>query len=422
MSTDTIDRARCAERDAADPLAALRNLYELPEGVIYLDGNSLGPPPRTAAARIERGARESWGRDLIRSWNTARWIDLPLRVGDAIAKLIGADPGEVVAADSTSVNLFKVLSAALAMRPERKVILTERGNFPSDLYIAQGLIAQLGRGHALKVVEREALADAIDEHTAVAMLAQVDYRLGSRLDLADMTARAHARGALVIWDLAHSAGAFEVALNAARADLAVGCGYKYLNGGPGAPAFVYVARRHQQAFAQPLSGWMGHASPFAFETGYRPAEGIARALVGTPPVLSMLALEAGVEAMLAAEALGGMAALRAKSLALTDLFIELVERRCAGHGLALVTPREHALRSSQVSFSMADGEAGYAIVQALIARGVIGDFRAPDILRFGFAPSYLRHVDVWDAVEQMREVLAARAWDRPEFRARKAVT
>ncbi len=422
MQSETSSRAICATRDAGDRLAPLRDLYELPDGVVYLDGNSLGPLPRATAAQVERALREAWGRDLIRSWNTARWIDLPQRVGDAIAQLIGADPGEVVAADSTSVNLFKVLSAAIAMRPGRNTILTERGNFPTDLYIAQGLVAQLGDTHVLRREEREDVVDAIDQDTAVVMLTQVDYRTGSRLDLDAVTARAHAQGALVVWDLAHSAGAFEVALNAAQADFAVGCGYKYLNGGPGAPAFVFVARRHQQAFTQPLSGWMGHASPFAFESGYRPAAGIARALVGTPPVLSMIALQAGVDAMLAAEALGGMAAIRAKSLALTDLFIELVEWRCAGHGLKLVTPREHALRGSQVSFSMPDGEVGYAVMQALIARGVIGDFRAPDILRFGFAPSYLRYVDVWDAVEQMREVLGTRVWDSPKFRARQSVT
>ncbi len=415
-------RADCEALDARDPLAGLRALYALPDGVIYLDGNSLGPLPRAAAERVERCLREHWGRDLIRSWNTAGWIDLPQRIGDRIARLVGADAGEIVVADSTSVNLFKLLSAALQLRPERRVIVSERGNFPTDLYVAQGLIRQLGTGHELRLVERDAIAAAIDADCAVLMLTQVDYRSGSRLDIAELTARAHDAGALAVWDLAHSAGAFEVALNAARADFAVGCGYKYLNGGPGAPAFVFVARRHQESFVQPLSGWMGHAAPFAFETGYRGASGIARALCGTPPVLSMVALEAGVDTLLACEELGGMAALRAKSVSLTERFISLVETRCAGHGLMLATPRVPDARGSQVSFAMRDGEAGYAVMQALVARGVLGDFRAPDILRFGFAPSYLRHVDVWDAVEQLRDVLASREWDRPRFRRKLAVT
>ncbi len=304
MSDAVLDRAACEALDATDPLRELRALYDLPRDLIYLDGNSLGPLPHATAACIERGVRESWGHDLIRSWNTAGWIDLPRRVGDAIASLIGADAGEVVAADSTSVNLFKVLSGAIAMRPEASTILSERGNFPTDLYIAQGLIAQTGGTRALRLVDRTELLDAIDADTAVVMLTQVDYRSGSRLDLAELTARAHAHGALIVWDLAHSAGAFEVALNEARADFAVGCGYKYLNGGPGAPAFVFVAQRHQRDFAQPLSGWMGHAAPFDFDAAYRPAEGISRALVGTPPILSMLALECGVDAMRAADAAG----------------------------------------------------------------------------------------------------------------------
>jgi len=415
-------RAHCEALDASDPLAGLRPLYALPEGVVYLDGNSLGPLPVETAARVEGSLRRDWGDGLIRSWNSAGWIDLPRRIGDRIASLVGAEPGEIVVADSTSVNLFKVLSAALRARPGRRVIVSERGNFPTDLYVAQGLIGQLDAGHELRLVERDTLADALDADCAALMLTQVDYRSGARLDMSAWTARAHAAGALAIWDLAHSAGAFEVALNAARADFAVGCGYKYLNGGPGAPAFVFVARRHQPAFEQPLSGWMGHADPFAFESHYRGAQGIERALCGTPPVLSMVALESGVDTLLACEALGGMAAVRAKSLALTEAFIALVESRCAGYGLELVTPREPEARGSQVSFAMRDGEAGYAVMQALIARGVIGDFRAPDILRFGFAPSYLRHVDVWDAVEALRQVLESREWDQPRFRRRQSVT
>ena len=415
-------RAQCEALDAGDPLAPLRELYALPAGVVYLDGNSLGPLPVDAESRLHRAVRQDWGTGLIRSWNGAGWIDLPQRVGAKIARLIGAGPDEVVAADSTSVNLFKLLSAALRLRPDRRVIVSERGNFPTDLYVAQGLIAQLDAGHELRMVERESVEAAIDETTAVVLLTQVDYRSGSRLDIGRVTARAHAAGALTVWDLAHSAGAFEVALNAARADFAVGCGYKYLNGGPGAPAFAFVAKRHHERFAQPLSGWMGHAAPFAFEPGYRGAQGIARALCGTPSVLSLVALEAGVDAMLACEALGGMPALRRKSLALTDLFIALVETRCAGHGLRLATPREHDARGGQVSFALDDGDQAYALVQALIDRGVIGDFRAPNVLRFGFAPSYLRHVDVWDAAETLRLLLQTRGWDEPRFAQRQAVT
>ena len=293
-------RADCERADAADPLAPLRGGFDLPEGVIYLDGNSLGPLPRAVRARVDQVVAHEWGQGLIRSWNDADWIGMPARIGDRIGELIGAAPGQVVAGDSTSVNLYKALSAALAMRPGRRVIVSERGNFPTDLYIAQGLLAQLGQGHVLRLVERgadddQALVDALDESVAVVMLTQVDYRSGSMLDMSAITARIHAVGALAVWDLAHSAGAVPVALDDAGADFAVGCGYKYLNGGPGAPAFIYAARRHHAACAQPLSGWLGHAAPFAFEPGYRPAPGIERFLCGTPPVISMSALQAGVD-------------------------------------------------------------------------------------------------------------------------------
>jgi kynureninase len=338
-----------------------------------------------------------------------------MRVGDKIARLIGAAPGEVVAADSTSINLFKVLSAALHLNPGRRVILSERDNFPTDLYMAQGLIAQLGGTHELKLVSGDEIVRAIDRDTAVVMLTHVNYRTGAMFDMNAITAAAHKAGALMLWDLAHSAGAVAVDLTAANADFAVGCGYKYLNGGPGAPAFVWVPKRHQPNFVQPLSGWLGHAAPFAFESGYRPAEGIARYICGTPPVLSLAALEIGVDGVLAAD----MAAIRRKSIALTELFMRLVEENCGGLGLTLASPRDPARRGSQVCFSHADG---YPIMQALIARGVIGDFRAPDILRFGFAPLYVRHVDVWDAVAILKDVLASAAWDRPEFRRRAAVT
>ncbi len=401
--------------DAADPLAAFGTRFSLPEGLVYLDGNSLGALPRDTPARVARAMTEEWGRDLIRSWNTAGWMDMPTRVGDKIGRLIGARPGETVCADSTSINVFKALSAALQLNPGRKVILSEPDNFPTDLYMAQGLTGLLNDGHRLVLKTPDELEAALDDDTAVLMLTHVNYRSGRIHDMARLTAKAHAVGALVIWDLAHSAGALPVDLNAAGADMAVGCGYKYLNGGPGAPAFIMVASRHYARFNQPLSGWLGHADPFAFAVDYRPAAGIGRAIVGTPAVLNMTALECGLDVMLEAD----LGAMRAKSLALTDLFIAEVEARCAGQGLALLTPREHHLRGSQVSFAHAEG---YAIMQALIARGVIGDFRAPDILRFGFTPLYTRYADAWLAAEILAEILATRAWDRPEFKSRKKVT
>jgi kynureninase len=401
--------------DRADPLTPARAEFELPENIIYLDGNSLGALPKRTPARLAEVARAEWGQDLIKSWTAHDWIDLPARVGDKIARLIGAAPGEVIVADSTSINLFKVLSAALHLNPGRRVILSERDNFPTDLYMAQGLIAQLGGKHELKLVSGEEIAGAISGDTAVVMLTHVNYRTGAMFDMKAITQAAHKAGALMLWDLAHSAGAVPVDLTAANADFAVGCGYKFLNGGPGAPAFVWVPKRHQDNFVQPLSGWLGHAAPFAFEPGYRPAQGIARYICGTPPVLSLAALEIGVDGLLAAD----IGALRRKSIALTELFIRLVETHCAGQGLSLASPRDATKRGSQVCFSHGDG---YPIMQALIARGVIGDFRAPDILRFGFAPLYVRHVDVWDAVAILKDVLTSAVWDRPEFRRRAAVT
>jgi kynureninase len=416
--------ADCRALDAQDPLRSLRELFTLPEGVVYLDGNSLGPLPKAAPERIAAAVRQEWGEGLIRSWNTAGWFEMPQRLGDKIARVIGAGPGEVVATDSTSVNLFKVLSAALSMvaadAPARRVVLSERSNFPTDLYIAEGLCRE--RGCELRLLEAGEIAGALDARTAVLMLTHVNYRTGAMHDMHAVTRAAHDAGALVVWDLAHSAGAVEVDLRGAHADFAVGCGYKYLNGGPGAPAFVWVHPRHADRFWQPLSGWWGHAAPFAFTPDYRPAAGIARYLCGTQPVLSMTALECGLDAMLAADALGGMAALRRKSLALTDLFIALVEERCAGHGLGLATPREHARRGSQVCLTREEG--AYAIVQALIARGVIGDFRAgrPDILRFGFTPLYIGFEDVWNAVDNLRAVLESGEWRDPAFNRQHAVT
>jgi kynureninase len=408
----------CVALDAQDPLAPLRQQFDLPEGVIYLDGNSLGALPRATASRVQQAVQQEWGEGLIRSWNTAGWITLPQRVGDKIAKLVGAGPGELVVADSTSVNLFKVLSAALrivrADAPQRTRIVSERHNFPTDLYIAEGLANELGL--ELVLVEPDEIPQQLDDRLAVLMLTQVNYRTGRLHDMAAITRATHAAGALVVWDLAHSAGALPVDLKGSDADFAVGCGYKYLNGGPGAPAFVWVHPRHADRFWQPLSGWMGHAAPFEFSPGYRPGAGIARYLCGTPAVIAMTALECGVDTVLAAD----MAALRRKSIALTELFIELVEGRCAGHGLTLASPADPAQRGSQVSFSHPD--AGYPIMQALIARGVIGDFRAPDILRFGFTPLYVRYLDVWDAVEQFVQVLESGEWREARFNQRSAVT
>jgi kynureninase len=418
----------CRARDARDPLRSLRDLFTVPEGVIYLDGNSLGVMPKSAPGRVAQAVTQEWGQELIRAWNTAGWFELPRKLGDKIALLIGARPGEVVATDSTTVNLYKVLSAALTIAAQdalgRKVVLSERSNFPTDLYIAEALCRE--RGCTLQLLEPEEIEAALTGEAAVLMLTQVNYRTGALHDMAALTRKAHQHGVLTVWDLAHSAGAIEVDLHGADADFAIGCGYKYLNGGPGAPAFVWAHPRHADRFWQPLAGWWGHEAPFEFTPGYRPAPGITRYLCGTQPILSMVALECGLDTVLAAQPLGGMAALRAKSLQLTDLFIELVEARCAGHGLDLATPREHARRGSQVSLSR--GEGAYAIVQALIARGVIGDFRAgdgarhADILRFGFTPLYLGFEDVWHAAEHLREVLERGEWRREEFNRKHAVT
>jgi kynureninase len=401
--------------DAADPLAAARAGFELPEGLVYLDGNSLGPPPATVARRIGEVLGAEWASDLVRSWTRHDWIDLPRRVAAAIAPLIGAEADEVMVADSVSVNLFKLLGAALRLRKGRRVILSERENFGTDLYVAQGLADLLGNGTEVRAVRRDELEDALTEKVAVLMLTHVDFRSGEMHDMARWTAAAHGAGALVLWDLAHSAGAVPVDLGGCSADFAVGCGYKYLNGGPGAPAFAFAARRHHAGLRSPLWGWMGHAAPFDFETSYRPAGAVGQLRVGTPPILSLAALECGVASVAAL----GIEHLRVKSIALSEMFITLVERECAGHGLELASPREAHRRGSQVSLRHAEG---YAIVQALIAEGVIGDFRAPDLLRFGFAPAYLRFVDIWDAVAALRAIMESGSWDRPEHRERAKVT
>ena len=432
MTPTAISLHDCQQRDALDPLRHLRDLFSLPDGVVYLDGNSLGPLPRTAAARVAHALTQEWGVGLIRSWNSAGWFDMPQRLGDKIATLVGATKGSVVATDTTSINLYKVLGAALTIaaqdHPRRKLVLSERSNFPTDLYIAEALCKE--RGCRLVLVDAADLPSALTDQVAVLMLTHVNYRTGAMFDMAGVTAAAHAAGALTVWDLAHSAGAVPVDLDGAGADFAVGCGYKYLNGGPGAPAFVWVNKRHADRFWQPLAGWWGHAAPFAFTPDYLPAPGITRYLCGTQPILSMTALDCGLDSVLAARdcvpGLDAMTALRAKSLELTDLFIALVEQRCAGHGLGLATPRAHAQRGSQVSLTRASG--AYAIMQALIQRGVIGDFRAgdggahADILRFGFTPLYLGYADVWNAVEQLRLVLDTGEWERPEFNQKQAVT
>ncbi|MES2126716.1 MAG: kynureninase [Pseudomonadota bacterium] len=402
-----MNRLDCLARDGADPLAPLRARFDLPEGVIYLDGNSLGARPKTALARATEVIAREWGQDLIRSWNTAGWFELPRRLGDRVAPLIGARAGEVVVTDTTSLNLFKALAAALHMQAAttRRVIVTERSNFPTDIYMAQGLTSWLARGYSVRLVDKvEELAAAVDADCAVLMLTHVNYRTGYQHDMAALTAHAHAQGALAVWDLCHSVGAVPVDLHAAGADLAVGCTYKYLNGGPGSPAFIWVPERHQAAFTQPLSGWWGHAAPFAMAPDFAPTSGIGRALCGTQPIASLAMVECGLEVFEQTS----MAAIRTKSLALTDLFIALVEERCAGHPLGLVTPRAHAVRGSQVSFTHPHG---YAVMQALIARGVIGDYREPAIMRFGFTPLYTSFADVWDAVEILKRILDTEDYD-----------
>lgn len=390
-----------------------REAFELPSGIIYLDGNSLGPLPRAAKARIAGAISEEWGEMLVRGWTEAGWINLPRRVGDKIAPLIGAAPGTVLAGDSTSVNLFQLLSAALALRPDRRIILSDTGNFPSDLYVAQGLLAKTGG--ELVTLAPEQLTDRIDESIAVLMLTEVDYRTGRLHDMADLTARAHAAGALTVWDLAHSAGALPVDLTATGADFAVGCGYKYLNGGPGAPAFLYIRPDHASEVQPAICGWMGHEDPFSFDPDYRPAPGIARMRIGTPPILSMAGLDAALDLWKDVD----LAALRARSQALSERFIAEVETRAGGHGLELASPRDPDHRGSHASFRSRES---YAVMQALIARGVIGDFRAPDLLRFGFAPLYNTEAEIVEAAGRLGAVLDAREWDRPEFRERAAVT
>jgi kynureninase len=408
------DLAEIADLDAHDPLRHFRGEFQLRDGLIYVDGNSLGALPRATAARVAEAVSHQWGEGLITSWLGANWSTAPNRIGDKIASILGALPGEIIATDSTSVNIFKALTAAISLRTDRSVILSESTNFPTDVYMMQGIEAFSGGGLRVVTADPEAVLDRLDEDVAVLLLTQVHYKSGLVRDMAEVTRRAHEKGVLVVWDLSHSAGAIEVDLNGAKADFAVGCGYKYLNGGPGAPAFIFVAERHQSA-TPVLSGWFGHASPFTFEENYRPADGIARFMCGTPQVLGLTALECGVDLMRRAD----MRELRRKSVRLGQLFVERMDLRCAQFGFRLVSPADPELRGSQISYAHPNG---YELVQALKAREVIGDFRAPDVLRFGLTPLYLRYADIVETVERLRDICHTRAWDKPEYRERAAVT
>jgi kynureninase len=399
--------------DAADPLAHFRDRFDLPEGVIYLDGNSLGALPREAKKRIADVVSREWGQDLIRSWNTNHWIEAPRRVGSKIAQLIGAKAAEVIATDSTSINVFKALSAAIDLNPDRPLILSETGNFPTDAYMMEGLSRLTGGRVEQKLVAPTDIPSALTEDVAVLLLTHTNYKSGRLHDMAALTKAAQAKGILVIWDLSHSAGAMPVDLNGCNVDFAVGCGYKYMNGGPGAPAFVFVAERHQNQVFPALSGWMGHANPFDFTDDYKPAAGIDRFLCGTPGILGLEGLECGVDLMLEAD----MAVIRNKSLALSQLFIDLVEANCPD--VNLVSPRSPELRGSQISFAH---ERGYSVMQALIARGIIGDFRAPNVLRFGFTPLYTRFEDVWIAAMALSDIIRTGEWENEKYALRAAVT
>lgn len=383
-----------------------KDLFDIPEGVIYLDGNSLGPLPKSVGAKVGKMITDEWGAQLIRGWNDAGWMAQPGRVGDRVAKLIGAPAGSVVMGDTLSIKVYQALASALEMRPDRKVILSDSGNFPTDLYMAQGLLASLNQGHELRIVDPEDVTDAIDDTIAAVMLTQVDYRSGRLHAMTDITERAHKAGAVMIWDLAHSAGAVPLDIAGSKCEFAVGCSYKYLNGGPGAPAFIYVRPDVMSDVRPALSGWLGHDAPFAFEPDYRPAGNIERMRVGTPPVIQLTALEDALTVWDGVD----MDDLRAASIAMSELFIAEVEARCPS--LTLASPRDASVRGSQVSFAF---EQGYAAMQALVARGVIGDFRAPNIMRFGFTPLYLDEGDVRAAVDILDDVITNRLWDKPEY-------
>ncbi len=406
----SLRREDCLALDAADPLAPFLTRFRRPEGLLYFDGNSLGMLSNEARQRAIDTVEREWGEGLIESWTAAQWIDLPHKVGGKIARLIGAGADEVVATDSTSINVFKLLAGALKLRPGRRVILTEAGNFPTDIYMAEGL-AQLAGNVEVRLAEE--IVPAITEDVAAVLVTHVDYRSAALHNMAAVTTAAHAKGALMIWDLSHSAGALPVELG--DADFAVGCGYKFLNGGPGAPAYLHVARRWQKTFSQPLSGWLGHAAPFAFEPHYRPAPGIKRAICGTPSVIAMSILDTSLDLLLEA----GIERIRAKSQKLMDLFAELVDTRCADIGMMLISPREHARRGSHLSYSHPNG---YALTQALRERRVVPDFRAPDLIRLGFTPLTMSYADVWDAVDRLAAIWREGAWRDPRHAVKAAVT
>jgi kynureninase len=399
--------------DADDPLAFARDRFRLPDATIYLDGNSLGALPKATSPHVVEVLERQWGDDLITSWNKHGWIEWPQRIAAKLAPIVGADPNELLIADSTTVCLFKLLAAAVAARPGRPIILTQQNNFPTDIYAAEGLARLLPNLHVRAVPAAE-IEEALCDDVAVLLLTHVDYRSGARHDMPALNAAAHALGAVVLWDLSHSAGALELNLNEAGCDLAVGCGYKYLNGGPGAPAFLYVSRELQSELRCPLSGWMGHADPFAFEASFRPAGGIAQFLTGTPSVLALAALEAGLDTFDGLR----IRAVQDKAMRLTQFFIDCVEQRC-GDQVRLASPREAEQRGSHVSFANPNG---YAVMQALIARGMIGDFRAPDLMRFGFAPLYNRFVEGWCAADAIGQILETGEWHQPRFMTRQKVT
>lgn len=410
---------QCQQWDAEDELANLKSQFDLPQGVIYLDGNSLGAKPIKAMDCAQQVINQQWGTDLINSWNKAGWWDLPVRLGNKIGQLVGARENETVVTDTTSMNLFKVLATAIGIQqqhPTRKTIIAERDSFPTDLYMIEGFMALINQGYKLQLIDQpEDLPQYLDEQTAVVVLSHVNYRTGYLHDMATVNQQAHAQGALIIWDLCHSIGAVPIDLNGSNSDFAIGCTYKYLNGGPGSPAMLWVHSRYQTAFNQPLSGWWGHAKPFAMDVSYTPADNVRRYLCGTQPIVSMSLVECGVDIFLQTD----MQALRQKSLRLTDVLIQLLEQECAGYDLTLITPREHLHRGSHISVRHPHG---YAIVQALIARGVIGDYREPEVIRLGVTPLYLSFCDIWQAVKHLKQVLVSQEWAQPQFQTRQQVT
>jgi kynureninase len=414
-TSSPVSREACVSQDLSDPLRGFRDRFHIPDGMIYLDGNSLGPMPRAAASVLNRTIEQEWGHDLIRSWNSAGWFDMPVRLGNRIGDLLGAASGQTIVCDTTSINLFKAIHAAIGLRPDRDVVIAESTSFPTDLYIIEGAMKSAGRTIQRRLigVDGPSIEALLDQRVAVVVLSHVDYRTGGLLNMEAITRRIHEAGALVIWDVCHSAGAIELAFDRDAVDFAVGCTYKYLNGGPGSPAFIYVAKAHHAAARHPLSGWWGHAAPFAFDRDFEPDAGIRRFLCGTPPIISLRGVDVALDALEGID----LAALRQKSLAMTELFIARVTALLPE--VAIVTPLQAALRGSQVSIAF---DKGYSVVQAMIERGVIGDFRAPDIMRFGFAPLYLRLRDVWDAADILAECVRAEVWRDPRFQSRLTVT